>query len=95
LDSAINRELTAVSGDANLHRIESMKDLRPVVERLFRMEIAGQVNSHQPRRWHDVAEDYAQAFREILSRDFDLTRMRARWELLRTLDSAGLPEEDS
>ena len=95
LDSAVNRELASVSGDANFHRIASMKDLRPVVERLFRMETAGQVSGQQPRRWHDVAKDYAQAFREILSRDFDLTRMRARWELLRTLDSAALPEEDA
>jgi glycosyltransferase involved in cell wall biosynthesis len=95
LDSAVNRELAAMSGDGNLHRIASMKELRAVVERLFRMETAGQVNGEQPRRWHDVAKDYAQAFREILSRDFDLTRMRARWELRRTLDSATLPEDES
>jgi len=49
----------------------------------------------EPRRWRDVAHEYARAFREILSRDFDPVRIRARWELLRTLDSAALPEEDS
>jgi glycosyltransferase involved in cell wall biosynthesis len=95
LDSAVNRELASVLGDGNFHRIGSMKDLRSVVERLFRMESAGRVNSQEPRRWRDVAQDYAQAFREIVSHDFDLPRMRARWELLRTLDSAALPEEDS
>jgi GT2 family glycosyltransferase len=95
LDSAVNRELASALGDTNLHRIGSMKDLRSIVERLFRMEPAERIDGQEPRRWHDVAQDYARAFREMLSRDFDLPRMRARWELLRTLDSATLPEEDS
>jgi GT2 family glycosyltransferase len=94
LDSAVNRELASVLGDGNLHRIRSMKDLRSVVERLFRTESQGHANGSEPRRWRDVAQDYALAFREIVSRDFDLPRMRARWELLRTLDSAALPEEE-
>jgi glycosyltransferase involved in cell wall biosynthesis len=95
LDSAVNRELASTYGDANLHRIESMKELRSIVERLFHSQVEGRATSEEPRRWGDVAHEYAQAFREILSNDFDLARMRARWELLRTLDSAALPEEDS
>jgi hypothetical protein len=93
LDSAVNRELASMLGDANFHRIGSMNDLRAVVERLFRAEPAGQAIG-KPRRWRDVSQEYAQAFREMISRDFDLARIRARWELLRTLDSAALPEED-
>jgi GT2 family glycosyltransferase len=94
LDNAVNRELASMLGDANLHRIGSMNDLRSIVERLFREEPARQASDKEPRRWRDVAEEYAQSFREMVSRDFDLARMRARWELLRTLDSAALPEED-
>jgi GT2 family glycosyltransferase len=94
LDSAVNRELASMLGDANFHRIGSMNDLRAVVERLFRAEPAGQAIGKGPRRWRDVAQEYAQAFREMISRDLDLARIRARWELLRTLDSAALPEED-
>jgi len=94
LDSAVNRELASTLGDANLHRIGSMRDLRSIVETLFRAEPAQKANGKEPRRWRDVAQDYAQAFREILSRDFDLARIRARWELLRTLESAALPEEE-
>ena len=94
LDSAVNRELASMLGDANFHRIGSMNDLRAIVEKLFRAEPAGQAIRKEPRRWRDAAQEYAQAFREMISRDFDLARMRARWELLRTLDSAALPEED-
>ncbi len=94
LDSAVNRELASMLGDANFHRIGSMNDLRAIVEKLFRAEPAGQTIRKEPRRWRDAAQEYAQAFREMISRDFDLARMRARWELLRTLDSAALPEED-
>lgn len=94
LDSAVNSELASMLEDANFHRIESMNDLRSVVERLFRAEPERQATGKEPRRWRDVAQEYAQAFREMLSRDFDVARMRARWELLRTLDSAALPEED-
>jgi hypothetical protein len=71
-----------------------MSALRSIVENLFRAEPAEEAISKEPRRWCDVAQEYAQAFREMISRDFDLARMRARWELLRTLDSAALPEED-
>jgi glycosyltransferase involved in cell wall biosynthesis len=94
LDSAVNRELASTLGDANLHRIGSMRDLRPIVESLFRANPAPKANGKEPRRWCDVAQDYAQAFREILSRDSDLARIRARWELLRTIESAALPEEE-
>jgi GT2 family glycosyltransferase len=94
LDSAVNRELASMLADANFYRIGSMNDLRAIVERLFRAEPARQATGKEPRRWCDVAQEYAQAFREMISRDFDLARMRARWELLRTLDSAVLPEED-
>jgi glycosyltransferase involved in cell wall biosynthesis len=93
LDSAVNRELASTVRDPNLHSIGSMKELRSLVVELF--DRAPAAPPKEPRRWRHVAQEYAQAFREILSRDFDLARMRARWELLRTLDSATLPEEDS
>lgn len=90
LDNAINRELASALADSNLYRISSMKDLRPLVTKLLEMEPARP--KKEPRRWHDVAEDYVQVFRELLSRDFDLAKMHVRWELLRTVNSAGRPE---
>ncbi|MBV8865855.1 MAG: glycosyltransferase [Acidobacteriaceae bacterium] len=83
LDSAINRELAGKLGDSNFHRISSMKALHSLVAKLFETESAGP--SKEPRRWTDVAADYVQVFRELLSRDFDLGKMRARWELLRNV----------
>ncbi len=93
LDSAVNRELESMLHDPNLHKIASMAELRPLVAKLFEEEPPALLPN--PRRWHDAAQEYAQAFREILSRDFDPDRIRARWQLLRTIDSASLPEEDS
>lgn len=93
LDSAVNRELGSTLEDPNLHRIGSLKELRACVAKLFDANPA--LPPAQPRRWRDVAEDYARTLRDILSRDFDVAKMRARWEWLRTLDSATLPEEES
>jgi GT2 family glycosyltransferase len=93
LDSVMNRELESTLEDPNLYKIGSMQELRSLVAKLFDQGPA--TPPTEPRRWRDVAHEYARAFREILSRDFDPVRIRARWELLRTLDSAALPEEDS
>jgi GT2 family glycosyltransferase/glycosyltransferase involved in cell wall biosynthesis len=93
LDSAVNRELASTLADPNLYCVSSMQELRSVVAKLFDKEPA--MPATEPRRWRDVAQDYAPAFREMLSRDVDPARIRARWELLRTLDSAALPEEIS
>lgn len=83
LDSAVNHELASTLADSNLHRISSMQALHPAVTRLFETE--GVKPGKEPRRWADVAADYAQAFRELLSRDIDPVKMRARWEMLRNL----------
>ncbi len=83
LDSAINRELASTLADSNLHRISSMKALHSTVSKLFQTESARP--GKEPRRWSDVAADYAQAFRELLRRDIDLVKMRARWEMLRNI----------
>jgi len=91
LDNAVNRELESMLHDPNLHKIGSIAELRPLVARLFEEAAAPPPN---PRRWHDGPQEFARVFREILSRDFDSDRIRARWQLLRTIDSANLPEED-
>jgi glycosyltransferase involved in cell wall biosynthesis len=90
LESETNRELAAAHPQAGLHPIQSMDDLYGVVTKLFEMEPVqiARRPGEKPRRWNDVAADYLQAFREILRRDIDVAKMRARWEILRTLDSA-------
>ncbi len=85
LDTAINRELASTLADSNLHRINSIRDLRSTVAQLF--DTTPAVPSKEPRRWSDVAGDYALTFRELLNREVDLAKMRARWELLRTLEA--------
>lgn len=81
LDSAVNRELASTLADSNLHKISSMQALHATVTKLFETEAVKP--GKEPRRWSDVAADYAQAFRGLLSRDIDLVKMRARWEMLR------------
>jgi glycosyltransferase involved in cell wall biosynthesis len=86
LDSAVNRELAATLKDANLHRIDSMQALHATVAELFQVEPAPP--GHKTRRWSQVAEEYRQAFRELMRRDFNTAKIRARWEALQTLDAA-------
>lgn len=86
LDTAINRELAATLCDPNLHRIGSIGDLRSAVAALFDTEPS--MPAKEPRRWRDVAEEYAGAFRELLSRDFDPAKVRSRWQMLRTVESS-------
>jgi glycosyltransferase involved in cell wall biosynthesis len=93
LSSAVNRELESMLHDPNLHKIGSIAELRPLVAKLFDEEPFPPPPN--PRRWCDAAQEYVQAFRELLSRDFDPDKIRARWQVLRAIDSASLPEEDS
>ena len=86
LDSALNRELAKFTGDPNLHRIASFKDLRGTVQHLW------QQPPHPARRsktWSEVAAEYAHAFRELLNRNIDVERMRRRWDTVRLVETLG------
>jgi glycosyltransferase involved in cell wall biosynthesis len=89
-DSVMNRELAALTSNSKFYRIGSLDELSPTVAKLFAMEEDQSTKqpSAEPRRWSDVAVEYAQAFQEILARDIDLAKLRARWETLRNLDAA-------
>lgn len=84
LDNAINREIAGVTHDTNLHRISSLECLQATVQSLFDTPPAPPPSP--PRRWRAAAEEYAAAFRAILSRDIDVTKLRDRWETLRMLE---------
>ena len=85
LDSEVTRELAQITGDRNLHRIESLSQLQDSVLQVFEHETTAPEGP--PRTWQDVAEEYVTAFREILARDVDVAKLRARWDTLRTLES--------
>ncbi len=88
LDNAVNREVAEMTGDGNLHRIRSLKELPETVQRLFH-EMPHTPDT-APRSWRDAAEEYVAAFREILARDIDVDKLRARWDFLRTLEAASI-----
>jgi hypothetical protein len=85
LDSEVTRELAEITGDRNLHRIESLSQLQDSVLQVFDHETT--VPEASPRTWRAVAEEYVAAFREILARDVDVAKLRARWDTLCTLES--------
>src|SRR5271157_3936797 len=85
LDNEVSRELAEITGDRNLHRIESLSQLKDSVLRVFEHET--RAPETPLRTWRDVAEEYVAAFREILARDVDVAKLRARWDTLRTLES--------
>lgn len=85
LDNAVNRELESVLGSRNLHRLETLKRLSETVHNLY---WADAHPAETPfRDWGAVATEYVQSFRELLSQEIDLPKLRARWDLLRTMQS--------
>lgn len=85
LDTAVNRELGSVTGEDNLFRIASSRDLASIVGELFDRGVsAPQV---PPRRWADVAREYIREFTKLLAQDVCPSKLRDRWDLLRTLES--------
>ena len=86
LDSAVSREIAELTGNLNLHRVTSARHLKQKVQELF--DNPEYVPGPPPRSWHAVATEYATALREIISRDVDWNKLRARWSLLRAVESA-------
>ena len=84
-DTAVSREVAEAVQSENLYRVGSLKYLHSTVQRLF--DQRANPPRTPPRRWHTAAEEYVAAFREILTSDVDLSKLRARWDLLRTLES--------
>jgi GT2 family glycosyltransferase len=85
LDNEVTRELAQITSDRNLHRIESLNQLQDSVLQIFEHETTAP--KAPLRTWRAVAEEYVIAFREILARDVDVAKLRARWDTLRTFDS--------
>jgi glycosyltransferase involved in cell wall biosynthesis len=87
LDTAINREMASITGAPHMHRISSLNELQSAVRRLW-AEPPSPTHS-SPRRWPEAAAEYLAAFRELLSKDIDLAKMRRRWETIRLIESLG------
>jgi glycosyltransferase involved in cell wall biosynthesis len=85
LDSEVNRELSALVRDPNFHRIDSLGELPQKVKQLFAN--ASFEPQTPPRRWKVAAEEYVAVFRELLARDIDVNRVRARWNLVRSVEA--------
>jgi glycosyltransferase involved in cell wall biosynthesis len=85
LDTAINREIASITNDSNLHRISSLSELQTAVRRLWNEPPSPSHSS--PRRWSEAAAEYLAAFRELLRKDADVTKMRRRWETIRLIES--------
>jgi glycosyltransferase involved in cell wall biosynthesis len=85
LDSEVNRELARITGNKNLYRLRSIHQLQSTVNRVFDQEASATVRPF--RSWHETAEEYGAAFKEILANEIDLGKLRRRWDAIRTLES--------
>jgi glycosyltransferase involved in cell wall biosynthesis len=84
LDTRVNRELEMLVASPNLHRIATFRALPEVLKQI---ELTQSVRPLQIRRWSHAAAEYATAFRELLARDIDLAKVRARRTLVRAVGS--------
>jgi GT2 family glycosyltransferase len=87
LDSAVNRELAGLLDDPNLHRIASLHELNEAVELAYKQ--TGEGIKKAPRRWRAAGEEYVAAWRELLARDIDVPKLRARFATVRMIQSVG------
>ncbi len=87
LESTVNRELEALTRDPNLHLVRTLSELPEVVSKLYEREAPRSKVTHV-RRWRDAAAEYAEHFRNLLSKDIDVKLLRRRWDILRMLDAA-------
>jgi len=85
LDTAVNRELGSITGEDNLFRIASSRELSSTVKELFDRGLSPP--RLPPRRWVDVAREYVREFTKLLAQDVCPSKLRDRWDLLRTLQS--------
>ena len=85
LDTAITRELEALTRNQNLHRIRSAHNLRATVMNLFARETIPLEGSL--RTWSQAAEECVAALRELLARPIDVPTLRKRWDAIRTVRS--------
>jgi GT2 family glycosyltransferase len=85
LDTEVNRELAAMTGNKNLYRLRSVNQLQSTVNRVFDQEAV--VPPGPLRRWHEAAREYASAFQEILAKEIDAAKLRQRWATIRMLES--------
>lgn len=88
LDSDLNRELARQLGNEDLHRVHTVDELRTAVERYMKEPTSSR---RKVRRWDAPAKEYAEAIRELLSRDPDTEKLRQRWDQIRFLDTAQHP----
>lgn len=87
LTSEVNREIAELTGGENLHTVRSARDLHSAVQKI--LVDAPKVPNRPPRRWADAAQEYVAAFREMLSRDIDVNKLRRRFEAVRLIESLG------
>jgi GT2 family glycosyltransferase len=86
LDTGINQEIERLTKTPNLYRMDTLKQLGETVHSLYKHS-NGRAPTVTVREWRAAADEYAQSFREILSREIDQPKLRARWDWLRTLES--------
>lgn len=87
LESTVNRELASLLDDPNLHSIASLDQLSEAVELLFKQTPG--TRTKEPRRWRAAGEEYVAAWRELLARDIDVPKLRARFATVRMVQSVG------
>ncbi len=83
-DTAISRELAGLSADPNLHTIGSVAELYGTIANLF--EATPRIHVSARRQWNEVAQDFTDALKELVMRDIDISKLRRRWDMLRSAD---------
>ena len=86
LDTAVNREVRQLTGDALLTLVGDHREMRVAVSNRLQAP-SGSPPGQRMRQWNDVGADYARTVTELLGSEINVELLRRRWELLNIIDA--------
>ena len=86
LDTAVNREVRQLTGDALLTLVGDHREMRVAVSNRLKAP-SGSPPAQRMRQWNDVGADYARTVNELLGSEINVELLRRRWELLNIIDA--------
>jgi glycosyltransferase involved in cell wall biosynthesis len=84
LDTDVNREISALLSSPLVQRLQSFDELPAALEAAWSKPLT----PVPVRSWAEAAAQYLNSIRKLIARGFDKDKVLARWDWIRTIESA-------